>query len=46
MLSELNQVSDNITTVEDPIEYQIDGLNQVQVNIKAGLTFPNALRSF
>ena len=46
MLSELNQVSDNITTVEDPIEYQIDGLNQVQVNLKAGLTFPNALRSF
>ena len=46
MLSELNQVSDNITTVEDPIEYQIDGLNQVQVNQKAGLSFPNALRSF
>lgn len=46
MLSELNQISDNITTVEDPIEYQIDGLNQVQVNTKAGLNFASALRSF
>lgn len=46
MLSELNQVSDNITTVEDPIEYMIDGLNQVQVNTKAGLNFASALRSF
>lgn len=46
MLSELNQISDNITTVEDPIEYSIDGLNQVQVNTKAGLTFASALRSF
>ena len=46
MLSELNQVHDNITTVEDPVEYMIDGLNQVQVNAKAGLTFAGALRSF
>lgn len=46
MLSELNLVTDNITTVEDPIEYQIDGLNQVQVNTKAGLNFASALRSF
>ncbi len=46
MLSELNKISDNITTVEDPIEYQIDGLNQVQVNTKAGLNFASALRSF
>ena len=46
MLSELNQVYDNITTVEDPVEYMIDGLNQVQVNAKAGLTFAGALRSF
>lgn len=46
MLSELNQVHDNITTVEDPVEYMIDGLNQVQVNTKAGLTFAGALRSF
>jgi len=46
MLSELNQVTDNIMTVEDPVEYMIDGLNQVQVNTKAGLTFAGALRSF
>lgn len=46
MLSELNQVHDNIMTVEDPVEYMIDGLNQVQVNTKAGLTFAGALRSF
>ncbi len=46
MLSELNQVFDNITTVEDPVEYMIDGLNQVQVNAKAGLSFAGALRSF
>ena len=46
MLSELNKVSDNIMTVEDPVEYMIDGLNQVQVNQKAGLTFAGTLRSF
>lgn len=46
MLSELNKTSENIITIEDPIEYQIEGLNQVQVNTKAGLTFANALRSF
>ncbi|NLL72624.1 MAG: Flp pilus assembly complex ATPase component TadA [Clostridiales bacterium] len=46
MLSELNEITDNIMTVEDPVEYVIDGLNQVQVNTKAGLTFAGALRSF
>lgn len=46
MLSELNKVTGNITTVEDPVEYMIDGLNQVQVNTKAGLSFAGALRSF
>ena len=46
MLSELNKVTDNIMTVEDPVEYMIDGLNQVQVNAKAGLTFAGALRAF
>lgn len=46
MLSELNKISENIVTVEDPVEYVIGGLNQVQVNVKAGLTFPGALRSF
>jgi type IV pilus assembly protein PilB len=35
----------NIVTVEDPIEYQLPGINQVQVNPKAGLTFASALRS-
>jgi type IV pilus assembly protein PilB len=35
----------NIVTVEDPIEYQLPGVNQVQVNVKAGLTFAKSLRS-
>jgi len=35
----------NIVTVEDPVEYQMMGLNQVQVNVKAGLTFAHCLRS-
>ncbi|MFA5929073.1 MAG: ATPase, T2SS/T4P/T4SS family, partial [Candidatus Margulisiibacteriota bacterium] len=35
----------NITTVEDPVEYQIPQINQVQINEKAGLTFPTVLRS-
>jgi type IV pilus assembly protein PilB len=35
----------NIVTVEDPVEYQMGGLNQVQVNVKAGLTFAHCLRS-
>jgi len=44
----LNIVSDesrNVITVEDPVEYQLPGINQVQVNAKAGLTFAAALRS-
>jgi type IV pilus assembly protein PilB len=45
MLSELNNVSSNIITVEDPVEYILKGLNQVQVNPKAGLTFASGLRS-
>lgn len=45
MLHELNQETDNIITVEDPVEYMMEGLNQVQVNVKSGLTFPSALRS-
>lgn len=44
-LSELNSVSVNIVTVEDPVEANIDGVNQVQVNPKAELTFASALRS-
>ncbi|MFV1991129.1 MAG: GspE/PulE family protein [Acidimicrobiales bacterium] len=44
----LNQISDttrNVITVEDPVEYRLPGINQVQVNKKAGLTFSGALRS-
>ncbi|HHU70551.1 MAG TPA: Flp pilus assembly complex ATPase component TadA [Clostridiales bacterium] len=44
-LSELNREEVNIITVEDPIEANIDGINQIQVNPKAGLTFASALRS-
>ena len=45
-LSELNTPEVNILTVEDPVEANIPGINQVQVNPKAGLTFASALRSF
>ncbi len=45
MLSELNKVTQNIITVEDPVEYTMPGINQVQVNNKAGLTFSSGLRS-
>ena len=44
-LSELNKEDVNIVTVEDPVEANIDGINQVQVNVKAELTFASALRS-
>jgi type IV pilus assembly protein PilB len=44
-LAELNQVEKNIITIEDPVEYQIYGLTQMQVNLKAGLTFATGLRS-
>ncbi|MDP9441172.1 MAG: Flp pilus assembly complex ATPase component TadA [Actinomycetota bacterium] len=44
-LAELNDPSRNIITVEDPIEYRLSGVKQMQVNRKAGLTFPSALRS-
>jgi len=45
-LKKLNSPERNILTVEDPIEYQIHGVNQVQVNTKIDLTFARALRSF
>jgi type IV pilus assembly protein PilB len=45
MLNELNEPSKNIITIEDPVEYVMAGLNQVQVNAKAGLTFASGLRS-
>ncbi len=44
-LSELNTENVNIVTVEDPVEANIDGINQVQVNVKADMTFASALRS-
>ncbi len=44
-LSELNKEDVNIITVEDPVEANIDGINQVHVNVKAELTFASALRS-
>ncbi len=44
-LSEINRPDINIITVEDPIEYQIDGISQMQVNAKINLTFANGLRT-
>ncbi len=44
-LAELNEPDVNICTVEDPIEYNLSGVNQFQVNEKSGFTFANALRS-
>ncbi len=45
-LNKLNREDVNIMTVEDPVEYNIDGINQVHVKEDIGLTFANALRSF
>jgi len=45
-LNELNSIDTKILTAEDPVEYDIDGLCQVQVNDEVGLTFARALRSF
>jgi type IV pilus assembly protein PilB len=44
-LQALNQVDKKIITIEDPVEYQIDGINQINVNRKAGLDFATGLRS-
>jgi type IV pilus assembly protein PilB len=44
-LNILNEIDRNIITVEDPVEYRLAGVNQIQVNQKAGLTFASALRS-
>jgi type IV pilus assembly protein PilB len=44
-LSELNQVTDNISTAEDPVEYNLEGVNQVQIHKEVGLTFANVLRA-
>ena len=45
-LAELNQVSDNISTAEDPVEFNLGGINQVQMHDDIGLNFAAALRSF
>ncbi len=45
ILKIINTRDKNITTIEDPIEYRIKGVNQIQVNVKASLTFANGLRS-
>lgn len=44
-LNELNRPDLNIITIEDPVEYQLEGINQVQVNAQIGLTFASGLRS-
>jgi len=45
LLREINKESQNIITIEDPVEYRLEGVNQMQVNNKAGLTFANGLRA-
>ena len=45
-LNILNTHERNISTAEDPVEINLEGINQVQINNRAGLTFPSALRSF
>ncbi|MCC7303859.1 type II/IV secretion system protein [bacterium] len=45
ILKNLNSRERNITTIEDPVEYDIDGVNHIQVNVKANMTFANGLRS-
>jgi type IV pilus assembly protein PilB len=45
-LSELNKTTENISTAEDPVEFNLGGINQVQIHEEIGLTFANALRSF
>ncbi|MBI2337890.1 type II/IV secretion system protein [Candidatus Daviesbacteria bacterium] len=46
VLSKISSTRVNVVTIEDPVEYQIPGVNQVQVNTGVGLTFASALRSF
>ena len=45
ILKELNKIGKNIITIEDPVEYRLNGVNQVQINPKAGLTFASGLKS-
>jgi type IV pilus assembly protein PilB len=44
-LSELNKLSDNLSTAEDPVEYNLEGINQTQVHKEIGLTFASVLRA-
>jgi type IV pilus assembly protein PilB len=44
-LNAINSVDKNIITIEDPVEYELPGVNQLQVNLKAGLSFARGLRS-
>jgi type IV pilus assembly protein PilB len=44
-LAHINRTEINIITVEDPVEYRLAGVNQIQINVRAGLTFASALRS-
>ncbi|MFC1482913.1 GspE/PulE family protein [Candidatus Margulisiibacteriota bacterium] len=46
ILNKIKSIEKNIVTIEDPIEYQLEIINQSQVNVKAGLTFARGLRSF
>lgn len=46
ILKRISTPENNVSTVEDPVEYEIPGINQTQVNVKAGLDFARALRSF
>ncbi len=45
MVAEVNRIGVNIITIENPVEYQVPGITQVEVNDKAGLTFPRVIRS-
>jgi type IV pilus assembly protein PilB len=44
-LTEVNSVAKSVVSVEDPVEYRVDGIKQIQINPRAGVTFPSALRS-
>ncbi|MGL5348874.1 MAG: GspE/PulE family protein [Peptostreptococcaceae bacterium] len=46
MLNQLNSTEKNVLTIEDPVEYDLPGINQSQINYKAGLDFASALRAF
>ena len=45
LLTKMNKVEVNIITLEDPVEYEVSGINQIQINTKIGLTFASGLRS-